>query len=423
MAPLKKIPGSWWLPFLAGNALMFVLMAARFCGGRAAAPNPWPVCLMPTVKTGLTAKAAAWGRIEASQFPLAGSDRIESLYDRFMAQPKWKFQGVTRRQLARYFLSLELPFRERQQLLDPARWRESATGIEITPPDSAVYALDIGSRSHIYMALAQDIGNDPQLRPIILPRANLDGQLLAIGLNPSQVAAIRQLAFTRGDLLCFSDFGVAEKVLGERAFENFVEYIFAVPATKARLKIDSHSDIAALAAYWGRGGREELITPLLKSLARVPGGSDINVSALLPDFARLRLYCYPEDVTTDGPSGQPDCFYSAMNFFNPRPDAGFFDPAHVTEVLQRDYETVAQPGCLGDIIMLVNGKDRYMHACVFITGDLVFTKNGITPMQPWTLMRLDDVLGLYYADKSTAKIQTLRKKSLNQQALNAVSPG
>ena len=423
MALLKKLPGSWWLPFLAGNALMFALMAALFCGGRAASPNPWPGGLKLAANTGRPAKAAAWGRIEASQFPLAGSDRIESLYDRFMAQPKWNFPGVTRRQLARYFLSLELPFRERQQLLDPALWRETATGIEITPPDSAVYALDLGSRSHIYLALAQDISNDPQARPIILPRANLDGQLLAIGLNPSQVTAIRHLAFMRGDLLCFSDFGVAEKVLGERAFENFVEYIFAVPATKARLKVDSHSDIAALADYWGRVGREELITPLLKSLARVPGGSDINVSYLLPDFARLRLYRYPEDVTTDAPSGQPDCYYSAMNFFNPRPDASFFDPAHVTEVLQRDYEVVAQPGCLGDIIMLVNGKDRYMHACVFITGDLVFTRNGVTPMQPWTLMRLDDVLGLYYADKSTAKLHTLRKKTFNQPAVTTGSAG
>lgn len=396
---------------------MFAVMTGLIGGGHAISRDPPKRSLEQAATrtdTSSMVSTPPWGQIEATEFPLAGSDQIESLYDRFMTKPKWKFQGVTKRQLARYFLSLGLPSRERRALFNPQLWRESHDGIEVTPPESVVCALDVNSRSHIYAALARDSANSPQISPIILPRADLDEQLRGIGLTPRQIATIRQLTFMRGDWLCFSDFGIAEKILGKRAFDNFVEYIFAVPASKARLKVNAHSDINALAAYWGRGGREELIKPLLKSLARVPGGSDISVSYLLPEFARQRLYCYPEDILPDDPSGQPDCFYSAMNFFNAKPDPSFFDSDHVSEVLLRDYEVVTKLGCLGDIILLVNSKDRYMHACVFVTGDLVFTKNGITPMQPWTLMRLDDLLGLYYADKSMVKIQILRKKDIVQ---------
>ncbi|MEY4386805.1 MAG: hypothetical protein RLY20_2088 [Verrucomicrobiota bacterium] len=407
----KYNSGSWLLPFLLGNALMLVLVTPVILAYWRNSVPPSDDAARSSVKLTLP----QWGRVEATDLPLAGADQIESLYASFMAEPKWRFNGVSKQQLLRYFLSFNLPFRGRQMLINPANWQEVDGGVVITPPESAVYALDTESRSHIYKALSLVAGNVSQIRPIILPYANLDERLRGIGLTESQIAVIRKLSFTRNGMLCFSDFGIASKILGERAFDNFVEFIYAVPACRVRLKIDSSADIDALAEYWGRGGRTEFIKPLLKSIARMRGGGDINISYLLPDFARLHLYRYPGEYSKldGGAAGSPDCFYSAMNFFSTNPDPKYFKPEEVNKTIQRDFEVVPNASNLGDVIMLLNDEGKYMHACVFIAGDLVFTKNGITSLQPWTLMRLDDLLGIYYRDKKTAKIQVLHNKALD----------
>jgi hypothetical protein len=221
-----------------------------------------------------------------------------------------------------------------------------------------------------------------------------------------------QLTYLKAGQLCLSDLGVAERVLGSKAFHNLVEYLFAVPAQRMRLMVNATSNVEALAAYWGRGGREELIKPLLASLARVPGGADISISALLPDFARLRLNRFP-DREHDGPTvGAQDCIYSAMNFFRAVPDTNFLDSNYVQAVLKRDYEPVAEAPTFGDLILIHNEADELIHMCVFIAEEFVFTKNGMTSMEPWTLMRLEDVIGIYCGEKSPAKIGLLRLKEM-----------
>jgi hypothetical protein len=39
------------------------------------------------------------------------------------------------------------------------------------------------------------------------------------------------------------------------------------------------------------------------------------------------------------------------------------------------------------------------HMCVYIAADVVYTKNGVDPKQPWVLMRMKDLLALYTSDQ------------------------
>src|SRR5207248_590158 len=115
-----------------------------------------------------------------------------------------------------------------------------------------------------------------------------------------------------------------------------------------RLRITPETDIDALVRYWGRGGRGEELRPLLESMAQIPGGASVNISYLLPPFARVRLYTYARP--TDATAGRQNCFWTALNFFNEDPDQRFVDADFAQRVLATDYEQVFGPAEFGDVI-------------------------------------------------------------------------
>ena len=83
-----------------------------------------------------------------------------------------------------------------------------------------------------------------------------------------------------------------------------------------------------------------LLLVLLSVPHAAPGGAAVNISYLMPTFARLRLYTYP-DSWNDPDTSKQDCFFTTMNFFNETPDTNFFDAGY-SEMWQRA-EAVAGP--------------------------------------------------------------------------------
>jgi hypothetical protein len=109
---------------------------------------------------------------------------------------------------------------------------------------------------------------------------------------------------------------------------------------------------------------------------------------------RLNLYTYPDAAN---PVGQ-DCVSSAFNFFRDQSDNRFTDPEYANNVLQSDFEVVRGNKKFGDLLLLQEG-DRAVHMCVYMAADIVYTKNGGHPNQPWILMKLDDLMVEYASDK------------------------
>ena len=126
---------------------------------------------------------------------------------------------------------------------------------------------------------------------------------------------IIRLTYTNSGRICFTDLHTAREVLTPDGFEELTETLYEIPAFTLRLHVTPSTDVKALVNYWGKGAREKRIKPLLTALAKVPGGSAISVSYLLPPFARLRLYTYP-DAWDDPTASSQDCFFTSMNFFN-----------------------------------------------------------------------------------------------------------
>src|SRR6266850_5076462 len=356
-------------------------------------------------------KRGAWGVLEPVELPLANTDGVFPDQAERLQNPKWFFERFTESSLSRFLSSCDLRPVERRILLDKRSWDIGTNGVSITPPEQLVWSLTHHARQQIYAALAKSTANYPQCFPFRFPLNSFDLKFKDSGLPIEQLNRIKRLTYTNDTYLCFSDLESVKRVLKPEDFKDLIETLYIIPSYLLRLRISPDSDIEALVKYWGKGGREKRIAPILTSLSKVPGGASMNISSLLPTFARLRLYTYPE-AWNDATASQQDCFFTAINFFNETPDTNFFDSVYSRRVLKSEYEPVNDDPGFGDVIALFNDQGDAIHTCVYIADDFVFTKNGINAAQPWVLMRLADMLLIYYNPEKTGRALFLRRKNL-----------
>jgi hypothetical protein len=356
-------------------------------------------------------KQGPGGNIEAVEIPLASPDGVFPDRTVRLESPKWFFEDCSESRLARFFSSCDLRPVERRMLLDTRYWEITSNRIVISPPEQLIWSLTPQSRRQIYSVLAKNPANFPQCFPFRFPLHGFDQKFRNSGLPIEQVQRLLALTYTNSDFLCFTDLQAAKAVLRPSEFQELVEILYELPAYILRLRVKPDSDVDALVRYWGKGGREKMIAPLLNALTKVPGGTVFNVSYLLPPFARLRLYTYPY-TWNDPTAGRQDCFFTSMNFFNETPNTNFFDGDYTAKVLCSDYVPVRGAPTFGDVVTLVNAAGQAFHACVYIVDDFVFTKNGVNPEQPWVLMRISDMLMIYYPNDKSGHIEFRRRKDL-----------
>ena len=275
---------------------------------------------------------------------------------------------------------------------------------------TVVWSLNSKARQQIYSALGRNQRNYPQRFPLRFSANGFEERLAQSGLNDRELDRIRRLAYTNSGTVCFTDLEAVRNVLPSHRFDDLIEAFYEVPAFMLRLHVSPDSDIDALVKYWGKGGREQLIRPLLKALARVPGGAAINVGHLMPPFARLRLYTFP-DSWNDSTAPRQDCLFTALNFFNTTPDTNFLDGAYCQKVLDEEYAPVTESPVYGDLIVLVDSTGKAIHMAVYIAEEFVFTKNGVNHTQPWVLMRMADMMAIYFGPEGSSQIMILRGKS------------
>jgi hypothetical protein len=297
---------------------------------------------------------------------------------------------------------------EKMLLFDERLWNVSSSGCVISPPAEVIWSLTPKARQQIYSVLSKTSANYPQYFPFRLSRQFAD-RFKASGISPGVIEKVSRLVYTNSGSVCFADLEALHHRLEPNEFNDVVEVLCVFPAFLLRLHVTADMDVDGLIKYWGKGGREKLIAPLINSLARVPGGGWINIAYLLPPYARLRLYTYP-DGWSDQTAPLQDCTYTALNFFNQSPDTNLFDMTVREQRLNADYEIIDDDPVFGDIVTLLDSRNHILHACVYIADGFVFTKNGINFNQPWMLMRISDMLGMYEAIEQPRRIEFLRRK-------------
>jgi hypothetical protein len=218
---------------------------------------------------------------------------------------------------------------------------------------------------------------------------------------------VSRLLFPRGSAQCFSDIEFVLRQLGaEEDRLKLVKAMSSQSATLVRLQINPDTDVDKLLGYWAapaNGVRIKDVRPLIDSIKRLPEGATISLLYFLPQFARQRLYTFPMPAQVGDP--MMDCHWSTMNFFNDPPDNRFNDPAYLGNHVKTNYYEIAKATAYGDVFFLQDERGTVLHSAVYIADDIVFTKNGRSTVQPWILMHLKDLMGIYASSPGlTAKV-------------------
>jgi hypothetical protein len=338
-----------------------------------------------------------WGVIEYSR--MAISMPLEYASADADAEPsRWWFAGATREQVASLFSEAGLTPKQ-LDTLGQGKWEASADGVLVVPPRDAVIDLTPAARARIYKVLSGDERNGPQHAPEVFYPQYVDERLESSGLSDQTLALVRGLLYPRKSWTLFSDANVVVTGLQtEQERRRFNQMVHRRMTLMAQLIIDKSSDIDAMVAYWDFQGRSKGLRSLFESLARVPGGGELDISHVLTTFSRSRLYSFPEP-SEDPQIWRRDCGWTALNFFANTPDDSLSDPRNAAVVLQRDYDRVISPA-FGDIAALVDEKDDSVHLATYLADGLMFTKNGYHRTQPWMLMKLEDLVAHYSINRA-----------------------
>jgi hypothetical protein len=312
--------------------------------------------------------------------------------------PPWWFGNMTEAQLEALFTAPDLTPAQRQALTDRTRWSAAADGWLVQPPAEVVRSLSPAARARIYGVLFQHPRNRSRGRPFRIAADKFEGWLASCGLPPQLHGLFRSLTYRQGESVCFADFELIEAHCTLEQQRQLSKAFSRCPALLMRLRLGSESDLESLVEYWSRYRPPRVVKPFLESLMRVPGGAALNVAFFFPPFARLRLYTYP-DPAAEPDAAQQDCFWTALNFANDRPDARFHNEALVQSTLRSAYAEVPSPWQFGDLILLLEEGRTAIHLCVYVADDVVFTKNGADLLRPWVLMKLSNVIQEYRSFK------------------------
>ena len=313
----------------------------------------------------------------------------------------WRFDGMTADQTHGLLVQSGLTDSQVASAMSPDNMTSTGRGTEIRPADDLLLSLDPLVRAQLYTRLAQCGNNVPMMVPYFIPEGNVESLFEGIRLGPEILSVVRSLTYVRGAYHYFSDIELVVNRIptAEGRLELFKAFT-REPAVMARLRIRPDTDIERIAAYWGAlpGVRIEDIRPLLEAQRRLPDGGSISLLYLLPRFAREHLYTFPPAVQGHASF---DCHWTTMNFFQETPDDRFADAAYTCAFVQSNYFHVASAGLCGDLVLVLNKKGEAIHSAVYLADDIVFTKNGGNSARPWMLMRIKNLVGMYYANANT----------------------
>jgi hypothetical protein len=354
------------------------------------------------------AKAGPWGRIEWTPIYLEAPDSLLAVTEKPNSIPHWCFPGASGASLLALFERAGLPAEMRQRLLDPKRWTVQDDVVTIFVPVSDVEALTPEARDIIYAELARSPLNEFKHDPVFII-GGLDEWLRDTQLPAETQALIRKLTYHCGRALAFSDIRV---LLTHAKSEAEVQHIFKT-ATRTRtliatLKIPSGADEKQIIDYWTAGRPNSDIVPLIESLSSRSCATTLDITHLLPSFARRRLYTYPTpDLAVRG--RMPDCHWTSLNFFKSIPQNYYLDTRLASAHVVENYTAVEAPLHFGDVLIFMDDQGNAAHSCVYIADDIVYTKNGENSLTPWILMRLPDVQDIYLRGPQW-RMQAFREK-------------
>lgn len=294
-----------------------------------------------------------------------------------------------------------------------ARLHPEAGGMVMRPDSDLLRGLDPEVRARLYLEVMSELNVDQRIAFRFFGES--PSEWLGWSVSPRTRELVAPLIYRHDGFMYFADIqSVRAQIEDAEELQRLAKVLYRQATILASLRIDDASEVPAVAEYRGRGGRRTDIRPLLESIAEAGDSRPIDISHLLPPFARQHLYRYPRITVAE--HERPllaNCLWTALNFFSEVPDDRLLDPQVALEQLKRDYYVVHHGYQLGDIVAFADRGGNLFHVAVFIADDLIFGKNGTTPMAPWSILPIEHVKGHYvYESKDDWQVTFHRRKDM-----------
>lgn len=388
------IPRSWLLGLIAVFALPWLFVGSLYLSDRGQAR---PAATAPPAAPDASAGQGPWGTLSLT--PIVISPPLEYVSAEWgrNAPAEWVFPDSTTDIVSGSLASAGLSPEHIAQLMPRARVEPRIRGVVIQPPPEIVRSLTPEVRARLYTQLSTSTLNFDQAQSFRFLGKTTGDWFGGTMMSTATRQIVEPLVYTDGDFLHFADIESVRSLIPSPQERQYLAKALLRNATVlVRLSVDPASDINALATYWGTGGRRTDIRPLLESVAQSGDSRRIDIVHLLPAFARDHLYRYPKIQTAD--LNRPllaNCLWSSLNFFEDQPDDRYLDVQFALNALRTEYYVVEHGFQLGDIVALVDDEGDLFHVAVYLADGLMFTKNGTSPVAPWTIMTIDHLKDFY----------------------------
>lgn len=411
LQPPGKPTGLRYRHLLYSLPLLALLAAGIFLMGRLSVkllPNSKPVIHVYPGDVGtFPLKDGPWGNLEYLPISIAAPTELLNVKKTEEMPVRWLFKGYARDRLAQLLKDLNLSYHQQNQLLDPAQLEISAEGAVVNPSPEVVFNLSPKAIEGIYKILALATENN-SLREAV-PASILEYMTEANGVSKETVSLFKQVCWRYGDnLVCYCLPQVLASLPTYDQKNHLMKAISRQQTMLLKLWVNPDADINALENYWGKACWSTDVRALLESLAKTPGGGQLDVIELLPPLATQLLYTYPiPQNPLNGPAVKQDCMWTSMNFFREPPNPRFNDPNYILEKLKTDYFQVTTDPRFGDVIMFSTPDQKFIHSAVYLADDIVYTKNGDNPRNPWMLSTIKNLLDIYSINVAEGQKLTL----------------
>lgn len=410
--PIVAVSRAWLIALTALLIVPWLVAGGIYIwgSGEKAAPFPAPSEMDTPAEPGA---AGPWGRLTVT--PIIISPPIEYVaadWKRSEVSDEWHFPGVTTEMLEAFLLSSGMSRDEIASVKSSARSDPRTHGLIVTPHLELVRKMNPEVRAHLYLQLGKSSLNFDQADAFRFFGASSDAWLTGSLISQRTRQLVEPLIYRDGDYLLFADAElIRSQVRDIEELRRLAKTLLRQATMLVRLSVKEGSDVERLAEYWGRGGRRTDLRPLLESIVCANQDQSIDIVHLLPTFARNHLYRYPKITTAD--LDRPmlsNCLWTALNFFRDQPEDRFLDGNVALSSLKQDYYIVESGFQLGDIVAFLDAGGNLFHVAVYLAADLVFSKNGTSPVSPWAITTIDRLKGFYRQRAANPRLIYHRRK-------------
>jgi hypothetical protein len=393
--PVVRLHRAWLYVLAALIVIPWLIAGAIYLRrpGVAAAPEPTPTAGPPSA-----ANPGPWGRL--TLIPIVISPPMEYVpaeWGRDSGPLEWYFPGAPLESVEAFLSASGLTLDQIQRLRLTARPDVRIKGFILSPDPAMVRGLSRETRARLYLEMGKTDMNFDQANAFRFQGPSSEAWLRGSLISPETRQLIEPLIYRDGDYLLFADMKIVRsQIKDNQELQRLVKVLMRQSTVIVKLSVPKESDIAALAEYWGRGGRRTDLRPLLESVAGQGEDRSIDIVHVLPMFARNYLYRYPRMTWADFEKPLlTNCLWSALNFFNQQPDDRFLDVNVALKTLRRDYHIVQHDYQLGDIVGFFDSNGTLFHVASYLADGMVLSKNGMTPMSPWAITTVDQLKNFY----------------------------